>query len=98
MNIQLDKNYRIESDSLNLILRYEAEGGKEYVDKKGEVKRGISRDEWYFPNIELLLKKYLTLTLNDDNANDVKDLLSIIEQTKKTIEKFFKEYGTRVQD
>lgn len=95
MLIQLDDNYRIEADSYNFVLRYESKDGKEYKAKNGEVKKGTSKDEWFFPNISMLLKRYVDLTMNDDDAKDIKDLLIRIEETKQTIEKFFNN-GTRL--
>lgn len=78
--MKLNKNYRIESDSVGATLIYE--------DSRMRLKDGkevdyVYTDKWYFINMEQALTKYADLMMG--SAKDIEDLLTIIKQLKKQI-------------
>lgn len=81
MNIQLDENYSIESDSACWTLTYEKQGA--INPKTG--KPIISRDASYHANLKQALVKYLDNSLKP--SKDAQDVLSRIVEVEKTIEK-----------
>jgi hypothetical protein len=73
--MELDKNYRIESDTYNFTLIYES---KSFDEKKQ--KEVISKVEWYYPDLKSALNKYLNQSLKpSQNALSVLDKLNQIE-------------------
>ena len=81
MNIQLDENYSIESDTACWVLNYEKEG--EINPKTG--KPIISPDASYHANLRQALAKYLDNALKP--CKDAQDLMRRITEVEKTIEK-----------
>ena len=73
--MELDKNYRIESDTYNFTLIYES---KSFDEKKR--KEVTSKDEWYYPDLKLALNKYVNQSLKPcQDALSILDKLNEIE-------------------
>jgi len=68
--IQLDEFFRIETDANNFILVREE---KKYNEKKG--KDYVSKDEWFYPRIDLCLNKYVNESLKvAQNIQELRDI------------------------
>ena len=87
MNLKLDDNYTIGTDSNNFILRY----SHTYIgkDKKTDEDKEItSKDEWFYPTLSGALNTYLNECLKKNNTieevyAELKRVENIIAQTKK---------------
>jgi hypothetical protein len=80
--IKLDEFFRIETDSNNFTLIRE----KKKFDEKKQ-KEYISKDEWYYPRIDLCLTKYVNESIKvAENIQELRDIYvkitSIIENVK----------------
>lgn len=63
--IRIDDNYYIETDSYNVILRYENQVEKVY---KGELRAVNQSDKWYYTTIPQALKAYLNKSLKESSS------------------------------
>jgi phosphoserine aminotransferase len=80
--MKLNKNYRIESDSVGATLIYE--------DSRMRLKDGkevdyVYTDKWYFINMEQALNKFLDLSITD--TKDAKDCIKKIDEIRDIIKK-----------
>lgn len=86
LNVELDGNYKITSDSMNYILQERKivlEGdskGKEYFTNIG-----------YYNSLNSLLKSYSELSIRNSDAKTIKEILKIVKETKTKIDKLFGE-------
>jgi len=80
--IKLDNQYSIDIDNLNFTLQYRRE--KE-VEKNGERKTVTEKSDWYFPSIQISLKKYLDESMRE--CNSVDEILRKIDEVHETIKK-----------
>lgn len=77
--MKLDEFYTLEGETYNWILRYESE---EKVNDKG--KKHKTTNEWYFPKIEMALKKYTDESLKPcATIEDIKDKLAQLNKVIK---------------
>ena len=82
--MQIDKNYRIETDTYNFILTYESDPTMK--DYRGEMKEIVSKDRWYYPSLKMCLKKYLEESLRPSaSIIDVMDRIDFVEDRIDTI-------------
>ena len=73
--MQLDKNYRIESDTYNFTLIYESK--RTGIDSSKVI---TSKDEWYYPDFKSALNKYVNQSLKPcQDALSILDKLNEIE-------------------
>ena len=87
MNLKLDDNYTIETDSNNFTLRY----SNTYIgkDKKSDEEKEItSKSEWFCPSLSWALNVYLNECLKKNNTieevyAELKRVENIIAQIKK---------------
>ena len=77
--ITIDENYSISGDKYNWVLHFERKG--ELNQKTG--KPIISKDEWYFPKLELCLKEYANQKTK--TATNYKELVSLLVDINNTI-------------
>ncbi|MFA5299663.1 MAG: hypothetical protein WC389_15855 [Lutibacter sp.] len=80
--MKLDKNYSIEKDAYNWILRYESIGG---INKKTG-KPIVTKNETYHGALKFALFAYLDSVLNP--SSDIKELLSAINEAETRIINF----------
>ena len=82
--MQIDKNYRIETDTYNFILKYES--NPTMKDYRGDMKEIVSKDRWYYPSLKMCLKKYLEESLRPSaSIIDVMDRIDFVEDRIDTI-------------
>jgi hypothetical protein len=79
--MKLDENFTLEGEAYNWTLKYEKDTG----EKTEKGKPIISKDRWYYPKIEMALKKYFDECLKP--AQDVKQLSLKIDEVLETIER-----------
>lgn len=82
--IQLDNNYRIETDANNYTLIKEENTGEIHKETGKET---ISKDQWYFPKLNQCLSKYLNESVK--GAESVKELLEKVNEVEAKINKKF---------
>ena len=82
--IELDECYSIEIVRDNVTLRYKCISGE--INKKTG-KPIVSSDYWYYSNIQLALKKFLSESAADNT--DVKQILKRIDDVEKLVESKF---------
>ena len=80
--MNLDSNYRIESDNMGSTLIFEQTRCREV---NGRLETFVYSDRWYFLNMPDALQKYSDLKLGQ--AEDVKEMLNIIKELKELIKK-----------
>ena len=78
--IKLENGFFITTDSNNWTLNLELE--KE-VDANGE-KKITQKNHWYYPSLQLCLKKYIQESLK--NNNSIQEVLNAIDNLYKEIE------------
>lgn len=82
MNIDLDNNYKITSDSLNVMLQERKiaekgkEAGKEYWQTVG-----------YYSNVQDCLERYLHENINKSDATSILELINRINEAEEVIKK-----------
>lgn len=80
--IILNKNYRIETDSNNFILKFEKKTG---VINKKTGKEEISRNEWYYPKLYMALDKFSNECLKvPEEVKSLRNELQILMDIIKT--------------
>jgi hypothetical protein len=87
MNLKLDDNYTIETDSNNFILRYSNTyiGKDKSTNKDKEI---TSKAEWFYPTLSGALNTYLNECLKrSDTVNDVYTELKRVENIIAKIKK-----------
>lgn len=84
IDIQLDKNYKLTSDSMNYILEKRS---SEPSEKTGEYSwRGIM----WTSTIQSMMKCYKEMKIRTSDAKSIPELLEVCEKTDKRIEKILK--------
>lgn len=79
--IKLENGFFITTDSNNWTLNLEL--AKE-VDADGEKKTTTQSDRWYYPSLQLCLKKYIQESLKSNNS--IQELLTAIDNLHKEID------------
>ena len=87
----LDKNYTIERDSYNVILKYYNEG--EINSDTG--KPVITSVEYYYPSLETALIAYTNKAA--DYGNDIQTLLDELKTMRSTITSLVRESGSKLK-
>lgn len=80
--MNLDNNYRIESDNMGSTLIFEEERCRL---AHGKYVPFIYTDRWYFQNVSEAMQKYVDLRLG--KAENVKEMLNMIKELKELIKK-----------
>lgn len=80
--MNLDINYRIESDNMGSTLIFEEERCREVHGKSVPF---VYTDRWYFRNVSEAMQKYVDLKLG--KAEDVKEMLNMIKELRELIKK-----------
>lgn len=78
--IVLDKNYRVETNAFNYMLAQEEETD---IVNQDTGKFITTHNTWYYPNLGMALKKYLSETLK--KCSDVDSILKRIDEVEKKI-------------
>lgn len=73
----IDSNYSIEVTKDSVNLKYVSE----YVNEKGKTVK--QKDNWYYPNIKLALKKYVYEASSD--TTEISKIISKLEEIENTI-------------
>jgi len=73
----IDSNYSIEVTKDSVNLKYVSE----YVNDKGKTVK--QKDNWYYPNIKLALKKYVYEVSSD--TTEISKIISKLEEIESTI-------------
>lgn len=73
----IDSNYSIEVTKDSVNLKYVSE----YVNEKGKTVK--QKDNWYYPNIKLALKKYVYEVSSD--TTEISKIISKLEEIESTI-------------
>lgn len=81
-NMKLDKNWSIETDSLNVILEFRQTRTK--VDKSGQEKAYEAVESFYYPTVKIALKSYLQKSLKSCQTLD--EILRRIDEVEKQID------------
>lgn len=85
MNIKIDKEYSLQSDERNVILVRTKKAKKgENTGKKYEENVG------YYSTVQMALNDYLRVKTNLSEATSIPELLTEVEEVRKTIEKVLK--------
>lgn len=85
MNINIDNEYKLTSDSRSVILV------KTWIGQEGKSK-GVEQEAnvGYYANVQAALKDYLRIKTNLSNATTIKELLADVKKIEKTIEEVLK--------
>jgi hypothetical protein len=73
----IDSNYSIEVTKDSVNLKYVSE----YVNDKGKTVK--QKDNWYYPNIKLALKKYVYEA--SSHTTEISKIISKLEEIESTI-------------
>ena len=85
MNLQIDDDYQIVSDSLNYILQEK----KVVADaSKGNVGKEYTVNVGYFGKIHTALQAYKELCIRNSDVSTITELMELIKKLDKKIEKF----------
>ena len=93
--IKIDKNYTVEVNSTHgFNLNYESDPYNKEVNTKGgkEIKKVTTKDQWFFPDLSMILKKYYVLSLE---AEPDKELLETALRIEKNINEFSKVFAKK---
>ena len=84
IDIQLDKEYKLTSDSMNYILEKRS---SEPSEKTGKYSwRAIM----WTGTVQLMMKAYKELKIRESDSTTIQELLEVCEKTDKRIEKILK--------
>jgi len=84
MQLYLDENFHIETDSNNFILKF----SNTYIgkDKKTNKDKEItSKDEWYFPKLSQALETYFNESLKRSDSELITDLYIEVKRVEALI-------------
>lgn len=84
INIQLDKDYRITSDSMNYILEKRS---SEPNKKTGEYSW---RQIKWTSDLSTMLKTWKELKIKTSNSTTINEILEVVKKTDKKIDKILK--------
>lgn len=85
MIINLDKDYRMTTSTLNFVLKKRM---AEYEDKKGNKVDEKWVADGYFSSIKSLLQSYKRKRILNCNAESIEELIKTIDEVGQTIENF----------
>lgn len=85
MNIKIDKEYKLTSDSRSVMLV------KTWIGQEGKSKgKEQESNVGYYASVQGALKDYLRIQTNLSNATTIKELLADVKKIEKTIEEVLK--------
>lgn len=76
--MKIDNNYSLQISKDCVNLKYESE----YINEKGKTVK--QKDNWYYPNVKMALKKYVNECVS--YASNIDEIISKIEEVETKID------------